>query len=243
MKKYLLIISSFVIFFLNYETGFSEWNLLTQLNSPITKLFSDNSTLLIGAENNGLWGMDLKSMTLNQFPDSIIPHNSYVSDIIVDDDKSIIVSILGGNLLTYDKSADKWDNIEMAPEHNRVHSLSLSKNILYVLKENCTMVYKDNWKEPESQWNVVRISDLPFPVWTITSDNSYLYVGTQYGKLYKTTDFGNNWLEIKSNTFGFSISKIIVDKENIIVGTYGGGIFTSTDYGETWKPASVGLHC
>ena len=65
-----------------------------------------------------------------------------------------------------------------------------------------------------------------------STDSRTVYVGTEKGKLWKSSDEGKTWSELYS--FGDAIGPIVVEKETIYVGTREHGLFVSHDFGKTW---------
>ncbi|MBI2148404.1 hypothetical protein HYU23_01890 [Candidatus Woesearchaeota archaeon] len=61
---------------------------------------------------------------------------------------------------------------------------------------------------------------------------SNIYLGTEDGMFWKSTDSGETWNKISN--VGGTIGPILVDKDNIYVGTRERGLFVSRDLGNTW---------
>lgn len=71
-----------------------------------------------------------------------------------------------------------------------------------------------------------------------------LYIGTFFGGLYKSVDFGFSWCHIPtdfSNDVVFSIEIVETDPRTLYVGTQNGGVYRSLDGGFTWAQRNTGL--
>ena len=73
-----------------------------------------------------------------------------------------------------------------------------------------------------------------------------IFIGLYWpGRLYRSTDQGKNWVQLKNgfpedNNNNINVITIKSSGE-IFVGTAGDGIFLSTDNGNSWKQANNGL--
>ncbi|HUK56385.1 MAG TPA: hypothetical protein VLY20_06985 [Nitrospiria bacterium] len=65
-----------------------------------------------------------------------------------------------------------------------------------------------------------------------------LYVGTDGGGVFKSTDGGSSWAPINNGLIDLKVTALAIDwvtPSRIYAGTENGGIFASLDYGETWS--------
>lgn len=60
--------------------------------------------------------------------------------------------------------------------------------------------------------------------------------------VYRSTDYGENWVEINYNVIETDVRVLAIDSSgHIFAGTYfGGGIFRSTDNGDSWTLVNAG---
>lgn len=70
--------------------------------------------------------------------------------------------------------------------------------------------------------------------------NGVLYVGTQGGGVFRSSDGGQRW-HPTSLTALWTIRTLVVHAPYILAGTSGGGVFKSTDAGTTWFASHAGL--
>ncbi|MEO0115032.1 MAG: T9SS type A sorting domain-containing protein [candidate division WOR-3 bacterium] len=64
-----------------------------------------------------------------------------------------------------------------------------------------------------------------------------VFVGSDVGGVYKSTDYGQSWRIVNNGLTDYYVEKIAIDPRNsgvIYLGTWG-GVHKSTDYGETWQ--------
>jgi photosystem II stability/assembly factor-like uncharacterized protein len=85
-----------------------------------------------------------------------------------------------------------------------------------------------------SFWSMAFTS--PMTGYVVGSTNS------KYSPIFKTTDGGQTWTGLQSNTFSSLNSVHFVDAMNGIIGGSGGKILVTTDAGETWQQKSCGYY-
>jgi ligand-binding sensor domain-containing protein len=78
-------------------------------------------------------------------------------------------------------------------------------------------------------------------VTAIGTDAGYLYAGTHYGNLLRSSDNGANWTLAASGLSDSSIVALAFDKGRIYAATEGDGVFRSLDRGATWTAVNLGL--
>jgi photosystem II stability/assembly factor-like uncharacterized protein len=70
--------------------------------------------------------------------------------------------------------------------------------------------------------------------------NDNVFAGSDYGRIYKSTDQGANWKEYIVDSDG--IPTLAMDSLGLLfAGTIGRGIYRSSDYGENWYTVNNGL--
>lgn len=77
----------------------------------------------------------------------------------------------------------------------------------------------------------------------ITSMQDTLYVGTLNSGIYKSSDWGQNWISINNGLGSANGFRAIECKDNTVFagGPIGTGVFRSIDFGATWTLLSSGL--
>ena len=72
------------------------------------------------------------------------------------------------------------------------------------------------------------------------TQNSYLFMATRFGFLYRSADSGNTWTTLQ--TFEpYEITSVVVHGTDLLAGTFGAGVLLSTDKGITWNEINTGL--
>ncbi|MBK9098573.1 MAG: T9SS type A sorting domain-containing protein [bacterium] len=94
-------------------------------------------------------------------------------------------------------------------------------------------------------WNVVGLPiDYPRILSLATNSTGIVFAGGKgnFPVISKTTNQGQEWLNITATFDGTIISALELDEEdNLFAGSYGGGIYYSTDFGATWVQRNNGL--
>jgi uncharacterized protein (TIGR03437 family) len=68
-----------------------------------------------------------------------------------------------------------------------------------------------------------------------------LFVGTSVGGVYRTTDNGATWTEVKNSLSNSNVPALVVSGATLFAGTNGGGVYRSTDNGANWAAVNNGL--
>ena len=78
-------------------------------------------------------------------------------------------------------------------------------------------------------------------VYTIATDEPNIFIGTDLGGVYRSTDDGANWTQINSGLTNTSVKALAFAGSSLFAGTSTGGIFRSTDNGSNWVEVNNGL--
>ena len=75
-----------------------------------------------------------------------------------------------------------------------------------------------------------------------TSPSGHVFVGTQGGGIFRSTDNGENWAGVNNGLTATNVRALAIDAASghIFAGTFG-GVFRSTDNGDSWVPVNNGL--
>jgi len=78
---------------------------------------------------------------------------------------------------------------------------------------------------------------------SISKTDKFLFVGSGNGKVLKSSDFGENWIEVEYfyQNNNSEIRNIKFDENIGIVINRNGGIYKSEDYGDNWRKVETGL--
>jgi len=90
-------------------------------------------------------------------------------------------------------------------------------------------------------WNAAGLSTTD--VRSIAAINNILYVGTNGSGIYKSVDWGTNWVSINNGLNGATNFRAMESKGNTLfaAGPTGTGVFRSLDFGANWTLLSGGL--
>lgn len=102
------------------------------------------------------------------------------------------------------------------------------------------------WRTTDSGDSWVRVSNTfasQFVFGIAVDSSDHIYAGTRLGKIYKSTDHGNNWQLI---TNGLTADKTVVSLAvapdgNVYAGTVEDGVFRSTNAGQSWQAVNNGI--
>jgi photosystem II stability/assembly factor-like uncharacterized protein len=85
----------------------------------------------------------------------------------------------------------------------------------------------------------VGLSDSVFTVFAVS--DTTVFAGAGSGRMYRSSDRGNSWVDRGSGPWGAEPLFAIVIRGDRMYAGAGSGIFTSSDEGASWIPASTGL--
>jgi photosystem II stability/assembly factor-like uncharacterized protein len=68
-----------------------------------------------------------------------------------------------------------------------------------------------------------------------------LFVGTEYGGIFVSTDEGVDWKPVNTGLRYSFVTALAVSGTDLFAGTRGGGVFLSTNGGSSWSPVDSGL--
>ena len=75
-----------------------------------------------------------------------------------------------------------------------------------------------------------------------TNPNGDVFVGTQGGGVFRSTDNAETWTGVNNGLTDTNVQALAINSAgDIFAGTFSSGVFRSTDNGDTWTAASNGL--
>jgi photosystem II stability/assembly factor-like uncharacterized protein len=85
--------------------------------------------------------------------------------------------------------------------------------------------------------------NLPSKVWfSIAVEGNTLFAGTDTGRIYKSTNLGDNWVSASNGIPGMAkVISLAINGQNIFAGTLSHGLYVSKDGGNTWATKNDGL--
>lgn len=78
-------------------------------------------------------------------------------------------------------------------------------------------------------------------LWPMLSKGPYLFVGAQYGGVYRSSDDGATWTQMNNGIGPAAAYAFTTMGNDIFVGRGGGGVYRSSDDGATWTTSPTGL--
>jgi photosystem II stability/assembly factor-like uncharacterized protein len=91
-----------------------------------------------------------------------------------------------------------------------------------------------------AQW-VAKNKNYKGHVNTLFTNGNNLYVGTEGGGVFLSTDNGASWNAVNTGLTNTNVRCFAMDGNNLYAGTWGGGIFLSTNDGTSWTAVNNGL--
>ncbi len=77
---------------------------------------------------------------------------------------------------------------------------------------------------------------------TVAAIDSMVFIGSEYGGVRKSTDYGSTWVSANNGIDNYDIEKIFITSNGSVLasaaGTSGNDVFRSTDWGESWHKLS-----
>jgi len=160
-------------------------------------------------------------------------------------DGAIFIGTNAGKVYrSYDGGAN-WENITNNLPSERVGAILEHNNAVYLsMYEHGIFKTVDDgnsWVEKNTG------IDLTFKNFRCLAKNNlgYLYTGGYYstGKIYTSTDAGENWTSIDGDQIGSTVNELAINNlGHIFAGTQGDGIYFTNDNGTNWQQRNAGLN-
>lgn len=90
-------------------------------------------------------------------------------------------------------------------------------------------------------WTPVNNSIEDGPIWTMTTDGTYLYAAGEGLGVLRSSDHGNAWSRFDEGLGGDDVHSLLFKDEWLYAGTLSDGVYRSSDHGETWLAANNGI--
>ena len=133
-----------------------------------------------------------------------------------------------------------WIESDIGWKSSFITSFATIKNLIFIgaFGENGG-VYLSS--DGGTNWNIVNNNLFDNQIISLISNDSDLIAGT-VDHLFKSSDFGENWIE---NSIGLpydGIKPIVAQNSLVISGTFNKGVYFSTNYGAYWSSFNSGLN-
>ncbi|MBA4317168.1 MAG: hypothetical protein C0412_02100 [Flavobacterium sp.] len=83
--------------------------------------------------------------------------------------------------------------------------------------------------------------DLYSPVNAIAFSENFIFAGTSFGGIFRSSDKGESWIEVNNGLTDINVTALIRTGANLFAGTNSGKVFLSTNNGSSWTSISTGL--
>src|SRR6476620_6947579 len=173
----------------------------------------------------------------------------------------------GGFLATSDASRKSWTlkgPFLKGSEVHYVNYLPKARTIVSTVKSwwfgcgvRCSAYRGENWTEPERGIKFEEGREKSVErIWIVREGADALYAGVDPGALFRSTDNGKTWDEVRSLTdhptrdkwfpgagglMVHSICPDIANPKRVFVGISAAGVFRTDDGGQTWQPKNHGV--
>jgi photosystem II stability/assembly factor-like uncharacterized protein len=270
MKKFILL--SLLIYLFNTDFLFSQWvsysNGITHtsycyLSNTDNKLFAANSEGLFSSTNEGIkW----QKLTLNADLNFFMKNNTYLysggygglylssndgvnwikvinsnTNTVVTSGSNLYAAVQNNGVLKSTNNGFNW-----VPSYvsywNPVTTLAIKDNYLFAGLSSGEyspgqVIYSTNGGNNWSSTGLDSVS-----VTALYVKDQYLFAGTYSNGLYRSTDNGNNWVNISINTFPVrfikSIENVLYVSSGVAYSEYN-GLFKSTNSGNNWTQINI----
>ena len=131
-----------------------------------------------------------------------------------------------------------WTTIKLdILQYAQITGLSLTPaSVLVTTAENGILRSTDQG----NSWSILKNNLSTEPLSSLTSDGTFYYAGTTYGKVFKSIDDGDSWQEIAATSTKNSVTSILAHGSTLYYSTFGSGLFRSIDNAATWKECATG---
>jgi photosystem II stability/assembly factor-like uncharacterized protein len=94
-------------------------------------------------------------------------------------------------------------------------------------------------------WAIYHPAIPPFEILSFTAIGSTIFVGTKYGGVFRSLDFGSTWTSFNNSLTNSRVKFLVTDGNTVFAYTWQlagmAGIFSTTDNGLTWNELNVSL--
>ena len=208
-------------------------NGLTNLN--VLGVFNLQEYLFVGTSDGIFRSEDIGNNWL-QINDGLTISN--VSSIAINPEGFVFAGTHGGGIYCSTDNGDNWVKMNNGLTVPNVFSLAISRN-----GDILAGTYHGLFHSVDIGNNWTLVNPPGIFINSIVSDSSgYIYYGTLYEGIYRSTDDGAKWDTANVGLTDKYVNGLAIDlKGNVYAGTNDSGMFRSRDKGDHWDKINVGL--
>ncbi|MDP4172422.1 MAG: choice-of-anchor A family protein [Bacteroidota bacterium] len=198
-------------------------------NDPVASNNSSSADFVISSSNtenigetNGQW-KQVSTFSQNEIIYSMTYH-----------DNAIFTGTIGGSIYSSTDGGINWLRINQDMNTGWIWSLCFHNGKLFAATE------KGVYKFSGSSWTLTNLKNKD--VHALCSANGSLYAGTWGYGVYRSSDEGENWIQINDGLGDFLAIQSLTSETNgnILAGSFGGGIFKLPSGENKWLKHDVG---
>jgi photosystem II stability/assembly factor-like uncharacterized protein len=146
--------------------------------------------------------------------------------------------IIGTNGVFYSSDhGNHWAEKDSGISDKNVKMLEIIGNNIYAGTVSGSLYISINNGE---SWSSFSNGLNGYPIWSICSKDSNLFLATNGGGIYRSTN-NSAWSQVNNGLTNSSVFTLLTSGNNLFAGTWGGGVFISTNNGTSWIAVNDGL--
>lgn len=220
-----------------------SWNLSSSGMDflPTETIYNHDGNLYAGSYGSGIFFSNNNGANWTPINNGL--SNRYVLGIFGDESK-VFIGTFGGGIYTSTTNGAMWSQSNNGYCSQAIVDFGLIGSALIAATPNG--VYKsidegETWVESSN--GLSNASGNVPNIFSLATDGSTAYAGTQSQGIYKSIDNGENWTAINNGFLDgeHDVISIAASGSTLFAGTYGLGIFRSTNGGNSWVQTISGL--
>ena len=153
-------------------------------------------------------------------------------------DTTIYYHIWGGFYCSIDDGKN-WKNVNQSTLPKQINKTAANDTTVFAGTELGLYRSTNKGKSWEPKATAVPFSNIG--ALAVNGINVFISSRSKDGQVFRSTDNGENWSEVKIEPTKIEILDILIHQSYIFAKAYGDSVFRSTDNGDTWKKVNFGL--